>query len=398
MKTRAELWQWLQDTYHDGLRSNDILLISGDRFLHFMNDFEKIVMKNPSYSYADNLDDFSNNLDDDLDNDPVTSSATSLLASNYTQPVVSSTSSTASSSHDSDADSASTTVETSSEKSGPKSASIVAPGFAQPVMNSTADSGADDNLNSTPDSDADLEDGVGSDSDENAGPEVADKSQEAIDGVGDEPDVTPLKYGDMSDDDDENDDDGDNHIDTRSMVMSGMESAADAMSMKASQEAAAKAAKKAAQETASALASGEIQASAQAAGQGSQDAGQESGAMTESGALDKLLKSANTMSQKSSDGTLFGTENDDENGVSEDEQDSATSLQSSVDGARKVLGNKGDNGSVASTVKNPFTMPATSSKMSSYTSLEDSGDDDDMGSDYDLSGLMGDNNDDEDDF
>ena len=45
MRTKAELWQWLQDTYHDGLKSNDIMLISGNRFLKFMHDFELVVMR-----------------------------------------------------------------------------------------------------------------------------------------------------------------------------------------------------------------------------------------------------------------------------------------------------------------------------------------------------------------
>lgn len=85
MKTKAELWQWLQDTYHDGLKSNDIMLISGNRFLKFMHDFELIVMRGQDQDGVD----LNTVVEEDVLPSDRRNYRVSIPASNYTQDYLS---------------------------------------------------------------------------------------------------------------------------------------------------------------------------------------------------------------------------------------------------------------------------------------------------------------------
>lgn len=85
MKTKAELWQWLQDTYHDGLKSNDIMLISGNRFLKFMHDFELVVMRGQDQDGVD----LNTVVEEDVLPSDRRNYRVSIPASNYTQDYLS---------------------------------------------------------------------------------------------------------------------------------------------------------------------------------------------------------------------------------------------------------------------------------------------------------------------
>ena len=85
MRTKAELWQWLQDTYHDGLKSNDIMLISGNRFLKFMHDFELVVMRGQDQDGVD----LNTVVEEDVLPRDRRNYRVSIPASNYTQDYLS---------------------------------------------------------------------------------------------------------------------------------------------------------------------------------------------------------------------------------------------------------------------------------------------------------------------
>lgn len=85
MRTKAELWQWLQDTYHDGLKSNDIMLISGNRFLKFMHDFELVVMQGQDQDGVD----LNTVVEEDVLPSDRRNYRVSIPASNYTQDYLS---------------------------------------------------------------------------------------------------------------------------------------------------------------------------------------------------------------------------------------------------------------------------------------------------------------------